>query len=94
MKLLRADLSEMELRGLEKRFAASSSCNILVVSGDMDTPRARNTEGGIRYVELLHWGAPVQRAAKHGDDEVGLKGGNRFPRILFCRISHDGYYCQ
>ena len=67
MKQLHADLSEMELRGLEERFAAPSTGNPFLRGS-----RGRETdELGVRYVELLRWGAPVRSVKDGSDDEVG-----------------------
>lgn len=62
MKRIRADLSEAELRGLERRFSAPLTAKTGFVAG-------RGEEGGVRYVELLHWGAP-NRPAREGGEEV------------------------
>lgn len=64
MKMLRADLSEMELQGLEKRFSPPSG-------GTSGISASRGRAGGavgVRYVELLHWGAPGRRAKDSGDE--------------------------
>lgn len=71
--MIRADLSEGELKDLEKRFAAPSNAYGDKVSGITGGARggraAGTTTAGVRYVELLHWGAP-QREARDGDVEV------------------------
>lgn len=64
MKLLRADLSQEELKGLERRFAVPP----VNAGGTAGRGRA-GVEEGIRYVELLHWGAPNRRM-REGDEEV------------------------
>eukprot|EP00752_Nemacystus_decipiens_P007715 g6898.t1 len=67
MKRIRADLSEGELRDLENRFAA--------VSGSTAAGRVRGggaaaaVAEGVRYVELLRWGAP-RRVSGVGDNET------------------------
>lgn len=67
MERIRADLSEGELKNLEKRFAARSSSS----NGNdgVAESTALGRAGGVRYVELLHWGARW-REAGGGDDEV------------------------
>lgn len=60
MKRIKADLSEGELKELEKRFAA--------VAGPTGGAVAAAAAGGVRYVELLHWGAP--RRVLGGGEEV------------------------
>lgn len=64
MTLLKADLSEMELLDLEKQFMAPSAS-----STSYRASRGRARAGGnIRYVELLHWGAPGRRAREGGEE--------------------------
>lgn len=72
MKRIKADLSEGELKDLEKRFAAPSSAyggSISGVTGGGRGGRAGPTTAGVRYVELMHWGA-THRESSDGDDEV------------------------
>lgn len=64
LKRIKADLSEGELKELEKRFAA--------VAGSTGGAAAAAAAGGIRYVELLHWGAP-RGVSGGGDDEVSFE---------------------
>lgn len=64
MQLLRADLSEMELQGLEKWFAAPSNAS----SGLIASRGRAKTAPGVRYVELLQWGALGRRASEDGDE--------------------------
>lgn len=61
MKRIRADLSETELRGLERRFSAHLTAKTGFATG-------RGGEGGVRYVEFLHWGAPGRRAEEGGEE--------------------------
>lgn len=75
MKRIKADLSEGDLADLEKRFAAntsSSSSDDGGLVGSFSAGRARaagNAAAGVRYLELLHWGAPGGDT-RGGDDEV------------------------
>lgn len=96
MKRIKADLSEGELKDLENRFAARSS------SPDGNGGVARSTAAGrgggsgtaaaaegVRYVELLHWGAP-RREPGDGDDEVGLWVYTELNNLIHDRVLEFG----
>ncbi|CAM9771974.1 unnamed protein product, partial [Ectocarpus sp. 6 AP-2014] len=75
MKRIKADLSEGDLADLEKRFAVSSSSSSSNDGGFVGTfsagrgRAAGNAAAGVRYLELLHWGAPAGDS-RGGDDET------------------------
>ncbi|CAM9630579.1 unnamed protein product, partial [Ectocarpus sp. 4 AP-2014] len=75
MKRIKADLSEGDLADLEKRFAVSSSSSSSIdggLVGSFSGGRGRaagNAAAGVRYLELLHWGAPGGDS-RGGDDET------------------------
>lgn len=71
MKRIRADLSEGELKDLEDRFAARSSSSGANGGSRVGESGTAAAAGGVRYVELLHWGAPW-RESGGGDDEVSF----------------------
>ena len=65
--MLKAGFSEEELKSLERRFAAPRGANAGALAY-----RGRGAgagEAGVRFVELLHWGAP-RRPSSEGNEEV------------------------
>lgn len=98
MDLLRADLSEAELQRLEKKFAAGTrrSADTHIAPSFIRHGEAGDggEDEGVRYVELLHWGAPDKKT-NDGGEEVrfarGMTHGNSVLPAPLHRHEHLTY---